>query len=175
MVNLLQRRKWLIKKLATVSSVMTSTLFMVVCFALIFPVHAASSTPSSADLQPFVGTWQAKFDGKVFQVVTLELKNGRLIGSVSRGHVELNDDGVLTAAELKEGSDPIVDSRFDGKAVILTTTDQADAQATNAKPDTNTFEMTLTGKDEATIIPVDDEIKKEMPKFKPWKLERVKK
>lgn len=163
------------EKFGAMSAALASTLLMVVCLAVHFPVQAASSASAPADLQPFVGTWHAKFDEKVFQIVILELKNGKLTGSVSRTHVELNDDGVMTAAELKEGSDPIIDSKLDAKVLRLTTANQADGHVSPTKPDTITFEMTLTGKDEATIIPVDDEIKKEMPKFKPWKLERLKK
>lgn len=171
MASLLRRRDGLIRKPGAMCAALALSLLILVCTAA-FSTGAASSAPANADPQPFVGTWQAKFDGKVFQIVTLELKNGKLTGSVSRGHIELNDEGGMTAAELKEGSDPIVDAKLKGNVLNFITTSRS--EAANAKPDTDTFEMTLTGKDEATISPVDDEIKKEMPKFKPWKLERVK-
>jgi hypothetical protein len=173
-VSVFEKCNRLIGKLGAMSAALASTLLIVVCTTG-FSNTAEPPPDVATDVQPFVGTWQAMFEGKVFQVVTLELKNGKLTGSVSRGHIDLNEDGVMTGAELKEGSDPIIESKLDGKILRLTTPDRADNQASDAKPGTNTFEMTLTAKDEATIMPVDDEIKKEMPKFKPWKLERVKK
>jgi len=167
-MNLIQRRDRPGRKLSSVSAALASTLLLVV-WTTAFSTRAIPSAQASANLQAFVGTWQAKFDGKVFQIVILELKNGKLTGSVSRGHIELNDEGVMTAAELKEGSDPIIDSRLEGKVLHLTTSDQTE------KSEKINFDLTLTGTDEATIIPVDDEIQKEMPNFKPWKVERVRK
>ena len=52
----------------------------------------------AADQKPFLGTWQAKFRGKVY--FTIRLEGGEEIqGTVSTGKISFDDDGDLTEAE----------------------------------------------------------------------------
>ena len=114
-------------------------------------------------LQQFAGTWQAKFDGKIFQTITLELHDGQMTGTASGMHIELNKSGELTAAEATGTSDPIAEARLAGNALLLTVKEK------NSE-DTVQFEMTLTGANEAEIrlvAPAD------AGSPKPWKSERA--
>ena len=127
---------------------------------------AQENKPSGkeADLQAYVGTWQAKLNDKVFQTIRLENSQGKITGNVSRGNVVLNDDGELVSAEVLEGTDPIVDAKA-GLGVLHLTIKPKDKDASNQ------FEMKLTGANTAELrivgIPDAEEIK-------PWTLERVK-
>jgi hypothetical protein len=128
---------------------------------------AQGSKPATkdADVQAYVGTWQARFDGKVFQTIKLENTQGKLTGTVSRGDLGVNDQGELISAEALEGSDPILEAKM-GFGVLRLTTKREDEE------DTIQFEMKLTSSDAAELrivgIP-------EAEKIKPWQLERVKK
>ena len=175
-VNLLRKPNQFSKKLGHISTALASSVLVLVCVAAsAFSVQVAAK--GGADLQPFVGTWQAKFNDKVFQTVVIETKDGKLTGTVTHGSVQMNDQGEMTGAELKEGSDPITAYKLEGKVLHLTVTGEANVNAdgSDSKVDTTNFEITITGKDAGEIIPVDDDIKKDMPTLKPWKLERVKK
>jgi beta-lactamase regulating signal transducer with metallopeptidase domain len=177
-VNLLRKPNQFSKKLGHISTALASSVLVLVCVAAsAFSVQVAPAAKAGGDLQPFVGTWQAKFNGKVFQTVVIETKDGKLTGTVTHGSVQMNDQGEMTGAELKEGSDPITAYKLEGKVLHLTVTGEAsvNADGTDTKLDTTNFEMTVAGKDDGTIIPVDDDIKSDMPAMKPWKLERVKK
>jgi len=127
---------------------------------------AQGSKPATkeADVQPYVGTWQARFNGKVFQTIKLENTQGKLTGTVSRGDLGVNEQGELISAEPLEGSDPILEAKV-GFGVLRLTTKRED------EDETIQFEMKLTAADAAELrivgIP-------EAKKIKPWKLERAK-
>ena len=127
---------------------------------------AQESKPASkeADLQAYVGTWQAKFNDKVFQTIELENNQGKLTGTVSRGNVGVNEEGELISAEAMEGTDPIVEARL-GDGLLRLTTKPKD------EDESNQFEIKLTGADAAELRIVGVP---EAEKIKPWKLERVK-
>ena len=117
-----------------------------------------------ADLQPFVGTWQAKFKGKVFQTIKLEWKGDKLGGTVS--HADINVDpksGELTEVEVSEGNDPIMEANLKDGTLLITAEDATQ------------FEMKITGADEAQLqIVIPPDVAAEVPAVKPWKLVRVK-
>lgn len=127
---------------------------------------AQDNKPASkeADLQAYVGTWQAKFKDKVFQTIKLENSQGKLTGTVSRGNLGVNDQGELISAEALEGTDPIVEAHVGFGVLRLTKKGQDEDENIQ-------FEMKLTSADAAELrivgIP-------EAEKIKPWKLERVK-
>ena len=131
--------------------------------------HAASSlaiepTSTEADLLPFVGTWQAKFKGKVFLTIKLEKQQARLAGTTSHTQIELDKDGELISAEEHEGRDPIVDAKLISGILRITTKDEE-------SQDTIQCEITLTGTDQAELRILTPP---EVPAPKPWKLERAK-
>ncbi len=134
-------------------------LLIAACLAV--PAILAQAIPPT--LQQFAGTWQARFDGRVFQTITLEMRDGQLTGTASGMHIELSSSGELTQAEATGISDPIAEARLAGNALLLTIREK------NSE-DTVQFEMTLTGANEAEIrlvAPAD------AGSPKPWKSERA--
>ncbi len=134
-------------------------LLIAACIA----VPACLAQAAQPTLQQFAGTWQAKFDGKVFQTITLELHDGKMTGTASGVHIELGKGGELTAAEATGTSDPIAEARLAGNALLLTVKEK------NSE-DTIEFEMTLTGPSEGEIrlvAPAD------AGSPKPWRSERA--
>jgi len=128
-----------------------------------FSVQLTRANNTDADLQRFVGTWHAKFKGKIFNTIKLEKQQGKLTGTVSHGEIQLDEDGELTSAEEIDGSDPIVEAKLRG-GILRVTSKEEDSQ------DTIEFEMKLTetGQAELRILTPPD-----VRAPKPWKLERV--
>jgi hypothetical protein len=79
-MNLLARANHTSKAWARVSA----ALLIVSCLEVSgFSIQVGQPNKMNADLQPFVGRWQAKFKGKVFQTIKLEWKGDKLGGTVS--------------------------------------------------------------------------------------------
>ena len=135
-------------------------------FTVLSASFAQGNKPATkeADLQAYVGTWQARINDKVFQTIKLENTHGKLTGTVSRGNLGVNEQGELISAEALEGTDPIVEAHVGFG--VLRLTKKAEDEGENMQ-----FEMKLTSADAAELrivgIP-------EAEKIKPWKLERVK-
>jgi beta-lactamase regulating signal transducer with metallopeptidase domain len=122
-------------------------------------IQVTQAQSRDADLQPFVGTWQAKFKGKVFETIKLEKKQGKLTGTVS--HADVNVDpktGELGGVTVHDGSDAIVEAKLKGG--ILRITEEDDVQ----------FDMKITepGQAQLQVVMPPDGLT-----VKPWKLERV--
>jgi len=120
---------------------------------------------TDADLQPFVGTWQARFKGKVFQTIKLEKKQDKLTGTVNF-HANINVDpksGELTDVEILDGSDDAIVEAILTNGILRIT--EADVQ----------FDMKVTGADQAQLqIVVPPDVAGDVPTPKPWKLKRAK-
>ncbi len=125
------------------------------------PAQASPSSNANAGLEQFVGPWHAKFKGKIFETVVLNNQDGKITGTVSRGEIQLNDNGELTSAEQIEGSDPIIESKVTGKTLHITCKDE-DGDSIKA-------EIRLTADDQAELQMVTPP---NVPGPKPWKLER---
>ena len=144
-------------------------VFSVLIFSILVSISGSfaqesKSSSKEVDPQAYVGTWQARFNDKVFQTIKLENSQGKLFGTVSRGNVGVNDQGELISAEAMEGTDPIIEAKA-GSGVLHLTTKPKD------KDESHQFEIKLIGTDTAEVrivgIP-------ETEKIKPWRLERVK-
>src|SRR5664279_3132980 len=98
-------RKTSRKRKAFLQVSLAAYLLVAACFACL----AQASQPN---LQQFAGTWQARFNGKIFQTITLEMHDGQLTGTASGVHIELNGSGELTEAEAIGPSDPIADAKI---------------------------------------------------------------
>jgi beta-lactamase regulating signal transducer with metallopeptidase domain len=164
-INVLTRANGIRKKWARLSALGVSGLLIATCLGVsAFSFQVAQLHNTDADLQPFVGTWEAKFRGKIFQTIKLEKKQDKLTGTVSHANVSVDPkSGELTEVEVLDGRDPIVEAKL--KSGVLRITEEDYIQ----------FEMKLTGVDQAQleiVIPPDDAGK--VPKPKPWKLERAK-
>jgi bla regulator protein blaR1 len=163
-VNLLERANRVRKARAQSLVLATLTLLIVTCLGVSGFSFQVNQTHTDADLQPFVGTWHAQFQGKTFLTVKLEQQQGKLTGSVSHADLQVGKDGELTSAEAHEGSDPIVEAKLMARVLLITTKEQD-------SDDTIQCEMKLTGTDQAELrilAPPD------VPTPKPWKLERAK-
>ena len=129
---------------------------------------AASTQPLKAsgpdtDVQPYVGTWLAKFKGKTFLTIELKKQSGKLTGTVSHADFQVDKKGELTTAEQREGGDPILEAKL-SNGILRITIKEEDSQ------DLIQFEMKLTGTDQAEfriLAPPD------VPTPKPWKMERA--
>src|SRR5215467_10266198 len=147
-MNLVAKANRFRKSWARASAVATSGLLVSICLGVPgLLIQASQAQSKGADLQPFVGTWQAKFKGKVFETIKLEKKQDKLTGTVS--HADVNVDpktGELIDAKVHEGSDTIVEAKLTGG--ILRITEGDDVQ----------FDMKITGTDEAqlqVVVPPD--------------------
>src|SRR5229473_3381502 len=99
--------------------------------------------PEKPELRDFVGIWRASFDGKVFTALTLKMQEGKLIGIIRTGEVDLSDEGEVSKVNQEPGEPRMVhDIKLDGKILSFQDTDGDDV---------NSLEMTLTGADSAEL------------------------
>ena len=110
------------------------------------------------------GTWQAKFKGKIFQTLKLEIKQGKLTGTVSHANVAVDQSGELTDVEVLDGSDAITEAKLTSGLLQIT------------EQDAIQFEMKIIGANQAQIqIIIPPAEASQVPTTpKPWKLERAK-
>jgi hypothetical protein len=123
-----------------------------------------ASPPTHVEIQPFLGTWQAKFKGKVFETLNLKEQDGKLVGTATRAEIELNQEGELTGAKAIAGTDEIIDTKLTGGILHLTSKPQEE-------DDTVQFDMNLVGTDHAELRIVTPP---GMRAPKAWTLEREK-
>jgi len=124
---------------------------------------AALQPPASAD--SFAGTWEAKFQGKIFLTLELRVQDGRLTGTIGRSSLQLNATGDLTRADAKDGSNRIVGSKLLDEHTARITALDDDTQ------DTTQFEMKVTGTNQAEIQLLS--APQGTATAKPWALERI--
>jgi beta-lactamase regulating signal transducer with metallopeptidase domain len=166
-MNVLAKARRFRKTWARASALGASGLLITTCLGVsAFSIQVTQPHNTNANLQPFVGTWQARFKGKVFETIKLEKQQGKLIGSVRGADIEVDKDGELTSAHATDSSDPdpIAETTL-AIGILRITIKEKDSG------DTIQFEMKLTRPDQAELqilAPPD------VPAPKPWKLERVK-
>lgn len=163
-VNVLAKTDRVRGKRAQASALAACVLLLVTCLGVSgFSIQVAQPTKADGDLQQFVGTWQAKFKGKIFQTIKLEKKQGKLTGTVSHANVGVDpESGELTDVEVLAGSDAITEAKLTSGLLRIT------------EEDAMQFEMKIIGTDQAQlqiVIPPDEAGK--VPAVKPWKLERA--
>ena len=166
-MNVLARANHFRKTWARASALGASGLLITACLGVSgFSIQVTQTHNTDADLQPFVGTWQATFKGKTFQTIKLEKKQDKLTGTV-KFHADITVDpksGELTDVEVHDGSDAIVEEAILTNG-ILRITEADDIQ----------FDMKVTGADQAQlqiVVPPDEA--GSVPTPKPWRLERTK-
>jgi hypothetical protein len=154
------RKTW-----AKASAVVASGLLVVACLGVsASSVQVTQPHKPDADLQPFVGTWQAKFKGTIFQTVKLAVKEGKVTGTISHANVDVDPkSGELTGVDLLDGSDAVVKAKLTSGMLRIT------------EEDGQQFDMKVLGPDLAEIqLVVPAEAASKFPTPKPWKLERAK-
>jgi hypothetical protein len=107
----------------------------------------ASVAAAGQDQPQFAGTWEGRFAGRVFCVLTLH-QEGEIGGMLSPGTIELDDDGNLIGAHASESAEalPIQNAQVEGRLLRF-----------EAKDDDNDllrFELRLSsqGKAELRIV-----------------------
>jgi hypothetical protein len=159
-VNVIAKTNRFRKSWARALAICVSGLLVATCLGVSgLSIQVSQAQSKGADFQPFVGTWQAKFKGKVFETIKLEKKEGKLTGTIS--HADVNVDpktGELSGVTAHDDSDAIVETKL--TSGILRITEEDDIQ----------FDMKITGPDQAQlqVVTPPDGIT-----VKPWKLERV--
>jgi beta-lactamase regulating signal transducer with metallopeptidase domain len=164
-MNLLAKANRFRKPWARASALGASGLLIATCLGVSgFSVQVTRPHNTDADLQPFVGTWQAKFKGEIFQTIKLEKRQDKLTGTVSHANISVDPkSGELTDVEVLDGSDGIVEAILTSGILRIT---EADAIQ---------FEMNVTGADQAQLqIVLPPDVAGKGPTPKPWKLERAK-
>jgi beta-lactamase regulating signal transducer with metallopeptidase domain len=167
-MNVLAKANHFRKTWARASALGASGLLIATCLGVSgFSIQVNQPHNTDPDLQQFVGTWQAKFKGKIFQTIKLEKKQDKLTGTV-KFHANIRVDpksGELTDVEVLDGSDAIVEAKLTSGILRITETEEDDIQ----------FEMKVTGADQAQLqIVIPPDVGDKVPTPKPWKLERAK-
>jgi len=163
-MNLLVQTSHFRKTWTRVSALGASALLVATCLGLSgFSVQVAQNQSTDADLQAFVGTWQAKFKGKTFQTIKLAKKQGALTGTVSHADIIVDPkSGELTDVKAPAGDDTITEAKLTNGTLLITSEDVQ-------------FEMKLTGANQAQLqVVIPPEVTGTVPAVKPWKLVRVK-
>ena len=124
------------------------------------------NTSHSEDLTPFVGTWEAKYQGTTFFTLHLKLENGSLGGTCVHGERLTLVNGELIPDGSKLSTHKIVEASVSGKKLLLKIGDENSS-------DTFPLEFTLTGADQAEgrIVVASDS--GTPPPKKPWHFERI--
>ncbi|HXJ16296.1 MAG TPA: hypothetical protein VNM68_03765 [Candidatus Polarisedimenticolia bacterium] len=102
--------------------------FLLVAFVCLaaFPVSASAgqdsrqSKKSSPDLESFVGTWKASFNGEVFATLTLKKKGGQLTGTLNNFDVSFDKEGNLADGTHRDlGDAPLLNPHFQSGALFF--------------------------------------------------------
>ena len=109
--------------------------------------HSGHSTPTTRTLicNHLLGTWQARFKGKVFETIKLEKQQGKLTGSVRGADIEVDKDGELTSAQAIDSS-LILTLSWKPALASRDTADHCHKEEKDSE-DTNQFEMKTTRPD----------------------------
>ena len=154
------RKTW-----AKASALVASGLLIASCLgSSAFSVQVSQPHESSADLQPFIGTWQAKFKGTIFQTVKLAVKEDKVTGIISHANVDVDPkSGELTGVDLLDGSDAVVGAKLTRGMLRITEEDGMQFDIKVLAPDLAEIQL---------VVPAEAASKVSTPK--PWKLERAK-
>src|SRR5437867_1729791 len=113
-----------------------------------FPLTVAQTgaTAEKANLKSLVGNWTAKFEGLTYMLVSLKQNGDALGGSVSLGNFGVDENGQVNHVQDEPNPDyamSITTSRLEGETLTLVAKGKGGTE--------NSFQMRLTGQDEAKI------------------------
>jgi hypothetical protein len=146
-------------------------LTMVTAIPAAFSLQVVHASDRASSLSPFVGVWEAQFEGATFATLTLSERDGKLCGTLSRSRIEIGDGGELTSAEARPGSDPIVPAAPQDRVLpLLVREDHVVVPGGGHSADDLRFEMRLVGSGAAELQVVGSP--PGMPSPAPWKLKR---
>ena len=82
------------------------------------PTQAGAVEHASA--KEYAGTWNWMFEDRRFATMTLNQSGDQLTGSMTNGHIDLDERGRIARATAVKGTTPIVKATFeDGKLILL--------------------------------------------------------
>lgn len=141
---------------------------LAVTIALLFTASIGAATMSvrvaaTGDVQRFAGHWVGEFQGHRFFSMELVRKGDKLTGTISRFSIRVDGSGELTAAEAREGSTPIVETRVDGNVLHITGEDRATTN--DGRKDRIDLDLAVIARDRGEIRIPDSPVK-------PWSVRR---
>ena len=140
-------------------------LVAAVCLSLSAFSLRVTGGSSTAELERFVGTWQAKYNGKVFFTLRINSENGRLGGTCIHADRLAYVDGELIPSSDTMSTERIAEAQVSGQRLLLKIADDPS--------DTIPLEFRLTSNGGADVkILVESSSGTPAPK-KPWHFERV--
>jgi hypothetical protein len=98
-------------------------LLLVGLFTVCWTARAAqngteASKDAAPDLDTFVGTWKASFNGEVFAVLVLRKERGSLAGTLNNFDISVDQDGNLSDGTHKNSGDaPLLNAHFKSGAL----------------------------------------------------------
>jgi hypothetical protein len=134
------------------------------------PTASASAVPPQkpkvSPLAEYAGTWTARFDGKVWMSLLLELHGDQLTGSLVHARsLELNDNGELKSVSEEQRTDPVISAVLNPDGLLLTFK-ESDSQET----DRYMMKLVQPAKDTADLKMIGMSLPPGMSKPKPWSL-----
>ena len=140
-------------------------LIALVCLGLSAFSLRVDEGRGSAELERFVGTWQAKYNGTVFFTFNIHSANGLLGGTCTHTDRLAYVDGELIPTGDKMSTEKITEAQISGQRLLI--------KFANDPSDSIPFEFKLTANGEAEVkILVESSSGTPAPK-KPWHFERV--
>ena len=94
---------------------------VILFFAAVFGALAGNTTETS-----FAGTWEAKLKDKVFCVLAIAVKDGKLVGAMSAVNISADDDGNLIDAEPAGPDLTLRDIKFENDRITFVQPDGDD-------------------------------------------------
>jgi len=127
---------------------------------------AASQKKKISPLAEYAGLWSARFEGKIWLQLRLELAGEQLTGSLIHPHnLELNDNGELKSVSEEQVTEFVSDAVVNPDGLLLSLKD-SDAQQT----DRYVMRLVAPDNDTADLKMIAMSMPPGMPKPKPWRL-----
>jgi len=142
---------------------LVGTTIALLCAASIGAATMSVRVATAADAQRFAGHWVGEFQGHRFFSMELVQKGDKLTGKISRFSIRVDGSGELTAAEEREGSTPIVETRVDGNVLHITGEDRV--TTTDGRRDRIDLDLAVIAHDRGEIRIPDSPVK-------PWSVRR---
>ena len=141
-------------------------LLAAVCLVLSAFSFRVTTGIAGAELERFVGTWETRYNGKVFFTIKLNVQNGALRGSCTHSVRLAYVDGELIPVDEKMETQRIAGAQVSGQKLLLRV---GNGTTDDAVP----VEFMLTGDNRADVRILVESSSGTPPPKKPWHFERV--
>jgi hypothetical protein len=114
---------------------------------LLLSALGCGQTAGSPGMAEFAGTWTAEFHKQVWLALTLVPDKGALTGTLTHSvQISADNEGDITKVDDEMASSKVVRTELQGDTLQLDTKDEDGS--------TDSYRMTLTGRDTAELRPV---------------------